>query len=170
MLQEDFNGAEFSNKSESDDNVMPINNKDMKHQKFLHKIVEFIRHSNLNKSTVSSLLSLLRSTPTSTIDDIPTTTNSLWKQLDISFNYETFYFCSICFKQLEKFHDTCIKCKSKQKANSELCIFSLTDEIKRVVASNIKLIEWYQLHENQNSADIVNGYPYISVILQGIML
>jgi hypothetical protein len=156
LLYDEAFAEEDSAESESDENVVSFDKK-TQHHNFSYKIVEFIQQSNLNKTATSSLLSLLRLTYTSTICDIPTSTDLLWKQLNISFNYETFFFCSTCFKQLVNFQDICVICNNKQKNNSELCIFSLADEIRRVVVANIQLIEWYQLKENQVAADIVNS-------------
>ncbi|CAF2631988.1 unnamed protein product [Rotaria sp. Silwood2] len=154
--------SEHSDESDTDANDVSIENQSTNHEKFLYKMVDFIRQSNLNKTSTSLLLSLLRLTNTSTIRDIPTTTNSLWKQLDVSFTYETFFFCSSCFSPLIRFEDKCVVCNNNQRNNSELYIFSLLHELQRVVRSNIKLIEWYQQHEHQINADIVNSKAQIT--------
>ncbi len=124
---------------------------------FMSQLIDFIHMANLNKSTTTSLLSLLRATCSSTIDQIPKTTDVLWKELGLEICYQKFYYCSLCFMELNKYQDCCQNCNSKTKANSELCIFSLEHEIKRVVESNLDVIQWYSLPEHQIIPDIVNG-------------
>ena len=146
LYQSSFNLQNLFTEHENSDEVQ-----------FLSRIVDFVFAAHLNKTTTNSLLSLLRLNCSLTLDQIPKTIDSLWKQLDISFTFEKFYFCSKCFVELAKFQDSCPSCDSNQKANSELCIFPLVDEVKRVVQSNIYLIEWYSLYKNKIAADIVNG-------------
>jgi hypothetical protein len=157
MANEEASESEHSDEPEPDENDVSTDKESRNYQNFLYKIVDFVRQSNLTKSSTSSLLSLLQLTNRSSIQAIPTTTDSLWKQLNISFDYETFFYCSTCFSPLVKFQDTCTICNNKQRNNSELCIFSLAHELQRVVRSNIKLIEWYQLKEHQINADIVTS-------------
>jgi hypothetical protein len=126
-------------------------------QRFLSQLTNFMHAAQLNKTNSSSLLSLLRSTCSFTIDSIPRTTDALWQELGIAFTFKTFYYCSICFTELTRYQDSCSICNLKEKANSELCIFSISDEIERVVQSNIDLIQWYSSPEHQIAADIVNG-------------
>ena len=147
-----------------DVNNMSIDAESIHQQRVLSQLIEFIHTAKLNKSTTTSLLSLLRSIRFSTIDQIPKTTDGLWKQLDIQFYFDTFYFCSECFLSLNTYQDICPHCSLKQRANSELCIFSLADEIKRVLESNIEVIQWYSLHKHHFIADIVNGSSHIVVL------
>ena len=156
LYEEDFVDDDSSD-FEEDENKTLTNGENKKTQKVLIEIIKFIQQSNLNKTATSSLLSLLRSAHTLNIHDIPTSKTALWKKLNISFNHDSFFFCTNCFQQLKKFQDICIMCNNKKSANSELHIFSLENEIERVVAANIKLIEWYELKENQIAADIVNS-------------
>ncbi|CAF1297369.1 unnamed protein product [Rotaria magnacalcarata] len=127
---------------------------------FLSQLVNFIHSANLNKTTTNSLLSLLRSKCSCNAGGIPKTIDALWKLLDIKFDFDTYYFCSMCFAELLKYDDVCPTCCSKGTVNSELCIFSLSNEIDRVVKSNIDLIRWYSIPENQLVADVVNGNRY----------
>lgn len=134
-----------------------INQENIQQQQFLSQLTDFIHTAHLNKTTTSILLSLLRSTSSLTTEFIPKTPEALWKQLGVTFSYRTFYYCSTCFSELVRYQDTCSICNSKERANSELCIFSIKDEIDRVVQSNIDVIEWYRAPENQIIADLVNG-------------
>jgi hypothetical protein len=125
-------------------------------QAFLNKVVEFIRLANLNKTTTSELLSLLRSTGTG--HNLPRTIDQLWTRMNISFNYETYIYCSVCFKQLNTCHDRCSLCSSSNSIqNSELIVYSINDELRRVLESNIELIEWYAQPKNRLVSDVVNG-------------
>ncbi|CAF3121624.1 unnamed protein product [Rotaria sp. Silwood2] len=160
ILYEEDSVDDDSYESEQDEHETLIDSENKKNKSFFIEIVKFIRQSNLNKTTTISLLSLLRSVHKLNIHDIPTATDALWKKLDISFNYESFFFCTNCFQQLTKFTDICFMCNNKRNVNSELCIFSLVNEIERVVAANIKLMEWYELPENQTGADIINSPIY----------
>ncbi|CAF3701611.1 unnamed protein product [Rotaria sp. Silwood1] len=132
---------------------------EIERQTFLQQLIEFIRDANLNKTTTSSLLSLLNSSKS--YDEIPVSINQLLKQLDVKFYYDSFVYCSTCLTSLSKIQDRCINCgTSKIKANSELIIFSVADELRRVVQSNIELIKWYSFRENQMISDIVLGDIY----------
>ena len=123
---------------------------------FLYEMVEFIRSANLNKTTTSSLLSLLRSVGCD--QDLPRTVDQLWSRLRISFNHDTFIHCSVCFTQLNAFHDRCSSCSNADWIpNSELIVQSTTDELRRVIESNIKLIEWYSQPQNRIVSDVVSG-------------
>lgn len=123
----------FTTKNSSDGKVQ--------HNEFLLKSIDFVHSANLNKTTTHSLLSLLRSNCSCSVDIIPKTTDALLKELDIKLAFNTFYFCSICFIELNNYQDICSQCNARTKANSELCIFSLDEEIKRVVRSNIDLVQ-----------------------------
>ena len=149
--------AQQSSQFDFDSNAVSINPENIQQQQFLSQLTDFIHTAHLNKTATSILLSLLRWTSSLTTDFIPKTSDALWKQLGVTFSYRTFYYCSTCCSELEQYQDTCSRCSSKEKANSELCIFSINDEIERVVQSNIDIIEWYRVHENQMIADVVNG-------------
>ncbi|CAF4427093.1 unnamed protein product [Rotaria sp. Silwood2] len=127
---------------------------------FLSKLINFIHDARLTKTTTEALLALLRSTCSFGVDNIPKTINGSWQQLGVAFTYKRFYYCSICFMELIHYQDCCSYCKIKSKPNSELCIFSIDDELKRVVQSNIDVIQWYSVPEHQINADIVNGEWY----------
>ena len=133
------------------------------HQLF-SQLINFIHDAKLNKTTTRSLLKLLHSTCLCTADEIPKTIDALWQQLGVAFTFKTFYYCSTCFMELIRYQDICPECNLKVKANSELCIFSISDELERVVQSNINVIQWYSLPEHQIIADIVNGMSYTIVL------
>jgi hypothetical protein len=130
---------------------------------FLAQLIHFIHAAKLNKTTTTSLLSLLRTTKSFTTDFIPKTTNALWEQLGVKFPFERFYFCSLCFKELHRYQDICTMCNSKEKANSELCVFSLTEEIERVVKSTIDIIKWYSVPENELVSDVIKGKLHANI-------
>jgi hypothetical protein len=140
----------------SDDNELSCDPSQSERECFLHQLVDFIRNANLNKTATSSLLSLLQSAKS--CEDIPSTLAHLLKEFDITFHYEVFIYCSDCLSTLNRFQDRCTQCSpSDRKPNSELIVFSAVDELQRVVRSNLKLIQWYSLPENQLVSDIVQG-------------
>ena len=140
----------------SDDNELSCDQGQSEREYFLHQLVDFIRDANLNKTATSSLLSLLQSAKS--CEDIPSTLAHLLKELDITFHYEVFIYCSECLSPVNRFQDRCTQCSpSDRKPNSELIVFSTVDELQRVVRSNLKLIQWYSLPENQLVSDIVQG-------------
>ncbi|CAF4711595.1 unnamed protein product, partial [Rotaria sp. Silwood1] len=148
------------NSYQSDFNVNLSSDYENVHQHhFVSQLIDFIHTAKLNKTTTTSLLSLLRTTKSFTTD-IPKTSNSLWEQLGVKFIFKTYYFCSFCFKQLDKYQDICTMCNSKQKANAEFCVFSPNEEIERVVKSTIDIIKWYSVPENQFAADVIRGEWY----------
>ena len=158
-----FSDEQKSYECECHENISPNHPEQAQQQQLLSEIIQFVHQGNLNKTTTSSLLFLLRSTRNSKVNEIPKTADNLWRMLNIKFNYQIFYYCSSCFLNLENYEDTCTQCKLKQKSNSELYVFSLSDEIKRVVLSNMDVIRWYSSPNHQVVADIVNGESYISL-------
>ena len=110
-------------------------------KKLFSELISFIHSAKLNKKATASLLSLLRSTTSLTINHIPKTTNALWQQLGVLFKYKTYNYCSTCFTELMQCDDSCPSCSIKNKPNSELCICSINEELERVVRSNINLIQ-----------------------------
>jgi recombinational DNA repair protein RecR len=145
---------------------MPSAYENLHQHNFLSQLIDFIHAAKLNKTTTKSLLTLLRSTNSFTTDIIPKTTNALWEQLGVKFTFNTFYFCSTCFNELHGYQDICSVCNLKEKANSELCVFSLAEEIERVVKSTINIIKWYSLPENQIVADLIHGKFYVNIFLE----
>ena len=126
--------------------------------RFASELMNFIHTAKLNKVTTGVLLSLLRTTCSLERENIPKRTSPLWKELHIDFAFEKFYYCSCCCTELVKHQAVCSKCSATENPmNSELCVFSLTNEIQRVVRSNSDVIEWYRSHEHRIPCDIVNG-------------
>jgi hypothetical protein len=124
---------------------------------FFSDLINFIHCAHLNKSATATLLSLLRSTSELEATEIPRTNKDLWERMDIKFGYESFYYCSTCFKPLTAYHDVCSSCSFASMKNSELYVFTLLDELERVVLSNIQLINWYSSNKNHFISDIVKG-------------
>lgn len=134
--------------------LIPVEDED---QIFYQQVIEFIRDANLNKTTASSLLSLLRSS--TSCGNMPSSLDELLKRLNISFHYDVFTYCSNYSSPLETLQDICGACDNlNRKPNSELIVFTLLGELQRVIRSNIKLIQWYSYPENQYESDVVNGY------------
>ena len=131
--------------------------RDLHQDRFFSQLTDFIHCAKLNKTTTMSLLSLLRTTNALSTDIIPKSANGLWEQLGVKFGFESFYFCSICLRELRNYQDICSVCDSKEKANCELCVFSLKEELERVVKSTIDVIQWYRIPQNQIVADVING-------------
>ncbi|CAF5033884.1 unnamed protein product, partial [Rotaria sp. Silwood1] len=96
------------------------------------KIATFICSSQLDKSNANQLIKLLnhvhdQETPP------PLSLVSLWNQLKVKFNYTTKKYCSNCMLELIK----CTCNNTNCVLNSELIIFSITEEITRVVLATI---------------------------------
>ena len=126
--------------------------------RFASELTNFIHTAKLNKVTTSVLLSLLRTTCSLEMENIPKTTHALWKKLRVEFAFEKFYYCSCCFTELVNHRAVCSKCSvTENPTNSELCVFSLTNEIQRVVRSNSDVIDWYRSCDHRIPCDIVNG-------------
>ena len=142
---------------------MPYDHKNVHEHHFFSQLIDFIHSAKLNKTTTTSLLSLLRTSKSFTTD-IPKTTNALWQKLGVKFAFKIFYFCSLCFKELNHYQDACPTCHSNEKANSELCAFSLAEEIERVVKSTIDIIKWYSVPENQLVADVIQGKLHTNIV------
>jgi hypothetical protein len=138
------------------DEEMLFNRSQREEQKFLQQLMEFAHDANLNKTTMSTLLSLLQSAKSR--DQIPRNASQLLKQLDVQMYYDVYTYCSTCLSSLERPQGRCVNCSPPdRKPNSELILFSISDELQRVVSSNIQLIRWYSLPENQLNSDIVKG-------------
>ncbi|CAF2923954.1 unnamed protein product [Rotaria sp. Silwood2] len=128
------------NSYQSDFNVTLSSDYENVHQHhFLSQLIDFIHTAKLNKTTTTSLLSLLRTTKSFTTD-IPKTSHSLWEQLGVKFIFKTYYFCSFCFKQLDEYRDICTMCNSKQKANAEFLVPCAENQF----AADVIRGEWYQ--------------------------
>ncbi|CAF1501219.1 unnamed protein product [Rotaria magnacalcarata] len=140
--QEDYSADEDEVNHESETDSQEIHtssdDEDRDGQQFLFKIIDFIRQSNLNKVCSASLLALLRSANQFDIKNIPATTDSLWKALNISFDYQTMYFCSNCFQQPKAFKDICTSCriyKNKRNAGDYQINLLLSTDRKPIVKS-----------------------------------
>lgn len=139
------------------DVLMLVDREEQNQQAFLIKMIDFIHRAQLNKINTNNFLSLLHSTKSLATLDTPKTINKLWEFLNVRFNFDMFYFCSTCFTKLKAFQDICSSCMLKQHANSELCIFSLGNELERVVQSTFDLMEWYKLNKTHIPSDIINS-------------
>ncbi|CAF3960080.1 unnamed protein product [Rotaria sp. Silwood2] len=119
------------------------------------KVATFICSSQLDKSNANQLIKLLnhvhdQETPP------PLSLVSLWNQLKVKFNYTTKKYCSHCMLELIK----CTCNNTNRVLNSELIVFSITEEITRVVKNNYDLIMKYRLEKQKNKDDIVQGEIY----------
>lgn len=147
--------------SEETDFDAPNTNNDLYYDRFLSQLTNFIHAANLNKTTTQSLLALLRSTCSLRMDNIPKSTNALRKTLGVSFTYKASFYCSSYFQELHQYQDICSSCNTKKTPNSELYVFSIEDELERIVCSHTELIKWYSLPKNHITTDIVNGKSLI---------
>ncbi|CAF2970318.1 unnamed protein product [Rotaria sp. Silwood2] len=117
------------------------------------KVATFICSSQLDKSNANQLIKLLnhvhdQETPP------PLSLVSLWNQLKVKFNYTTKKYCSHCMLELIK----CTCNNTNRVLNSELIVFSITEEITRVVKNNYDLIMKYRLEKQKNKDDIVQEW------------
>ncbi|CAF5059710.1 unnamed protein product, partial [Rotaria magnacalcarata] len=120
-------------------------------------IAEYICEANLDKLKSNELLTLLtklhdqQKTP-------PLSITSLWKKLDVKFNYLKIKYCSNCTRELSE--SICV-CKSINKLiPSELILFPIGQEITRVIKNNYQLILQYKLKTFDSDNDIVKGEVY----------
>ncbi|CAF4012972.1 unnamed protein product, partial [Rotaria sordida] len=121
----------------------------------LMQIINFIRSANLDKSNTNRLLDLLNNIKSNV--GLPKSDRELWKRAGIQFTFQTNIYCSNCNRQLSKFADKCACLNGNQNMNTELILFSIPDEIRRVVKMNFHLIEFYENYRHEFMYDITNG-------------
>ncbi|CAF1397656.1 unnamed protein product [Rotaria sordida] len=126
----------------------------------LMQIINFIRSANLDKSNTNRLLDLLNNIKSNV--GLPKSDRELWKRAGIQFTFQTNIYCSNCNRQLSKFADKCACLNGNQNMNTELILFSIPDEIRRVVKMNFHLIEFYENYRHEFMYDITNGILYLS--------
>ncbi|CAF4095285.1 unnamed protein product [Rotaria sp. Silwood2] len=126
----------------------------------LIQIIDFIRGANLDKSNTDRLLDLLNNIHSNV--GLPKTGRELWERAGIKFTFKTNIYCSICNRQLTKFADKCNCLHGNQNMNTELILFSIPDEIRRVVKLNFNLIEFFADYRHEFMYDITNGDIYKS--------
>ncbi|CAF1388883.1 unnamed protein product [Rotaria sordida] len=113
----------------------------------LMQIINFIRSANLDKSNTNRLLDLLNNIKSNV--GLPKSDRELWKRAGIQFTFQTNIYCSNCNRQLSKFADKCACLNGNQNMNTELILFSIPDEIRRVVKMNFHLIEFYENYRHE---------------------
>ncbi|CAF2904707.1 unnamed protein product, partial [Rotaria sp. Silwood2] len=126
----------------------------------LIQIIDFIRGANLDKSNTDRLLDLLNNIHSNV--GLPKTGRELWERAGIKFTFKTNIYCSICNRQLTKFADKCNCLHGNQNMNTELILFSIPDEIRRVVKLNFNLIEFFADYRHEFMYDITNGIFHLS--------
>lgn len=136
------------------DNTMDHEDYDILNKEYL-QIVEFIRDANLDKTNTDQLMRLLNNIKENA--GLPQTGRELWKEIGIEFNYQKFIYCTKCKQQLLKFGSKCDCDKTNHLMNTEVVLFSIADEISRVVKNNIDLIEFFRIHRNEFPYDVTNG-------------
>ncbi|CAF2041896.1 unnamed protein product [Rotaria magnacalcarata] len=151
----------FIAESPSLENNIDSEDDDTSNKKYL-QILEFIRDANLDKASTDRLMRLLNNV--NEYAGLPRTGRELWHELGVEFNYRTFISCTKCNKDLLKFGDKCNCIETNHLMNTEFVLFSLADEIRRVVKNNIDLIEFFRIHKAEFPYDIVNGNLYVNRI------
>ena len=123
-------------------------------------IGDIVQKFHLNNTDTNIFLQSLRDFPKNY--KLPASNRQLWEHLNVNFVYEATFYCSNinCFEKLKSFHDKCFSnsCLSmKPQINSELLVFSVQTQLRRLVLMNYDLINWYSRSQNQYEADIVKG-------------
>jgi hypothetical protein len=123
-------------------------------------IADIIQKLHLNKTDTNLFLQFPRNFTNNY--QIPSSNQLLWEQLNINFDYSTTYFCSNleCLQELRHIRDKCFSnsCNSgKVKVNSELIVFSVKSQLRRVVMINHDLMGWYSMPHHQYEGDIVKS-------------
>ena len=126
----------------------------------LIQIIDLIRSANLDKSNTDRLLALLNNIHSNV--GLPKSGRELWKRAGVEFTFKTNIYCSICDRQLSKFADKCSCFNGNHNMNTELLLFSIPDEIRRVVKINFDLIEFFDDYRNEFMYDITNGMSHAS--------
>ena len=78
----------------------------------------------------------------------------LWAKIGVEFLYKSQIFCTACMARCQSFSHRCSCSPSPRLVHSELILFPLEEELRRVVRMNIDLIDRYHPH---NSADVIHG-------------
>ncbi|CAF0881030.1 unnamed protein product [Adineta steineri] len=136
------------------------NASDIDDDKQLLEIIDFIHTDNLDISNMGRLLSLLNSIHSNVT--LSKSGHKLWKCIEIKFTFKTNIYCSICNRQLSKFADKCSCFNGDQNMNTELLLFSILREIRRVVKINFNLMEFFNNYHHEFMYDIINSILYLS--------
>ena len=87
--------------------------------------------------------------------------------MNVKFSYKTLVYCSSCFHTLSGIKEKCFngKCRNESsKINSELILFNIHDEIRRVVSMNYQVLKWYQDNKDEGPcSDILFGLRIFSL-------
>ena len=126
----------------------------------LIQIIDFIRRANLDKSNTDRLLELLNNLHSNV--GLPKTRRELWERSGVKFTFTTNIFCSICNRPLLKFTDKCKCTNTNQCMNTELILFSIPDEIRRVIKMNYYLIEFFDSVRHEFMYDITSSIFHLS--------
>jgi len=149
-LDSDYCWVEASS-SETSGSESEIDNDQNRHL----QIIEFVRSANLDKTNTDRLLDLLNSIHSNV--DLPKSARELWEKAGVKFSYKRTVYCTKCKRQLSKYSDKCNCDNAKKNMNTELVLFSIPDEIRRVVKKNINLIEFFHAHKDEFVYDVTNG-------------
>ena len=126
----------------------------------LIQIIDFIRGANLDKTNTDRLLDLLNNINSNV--GLPKSGRELWEPAGVKFSFKTNIYCSICNRQLSKFTDKCNCANRTQNTNTEIILFSIPDEIRRVVKINFNLMKFFDDYRHEFMYDITNGMFYLS--------
>ncbi|CAF3349360.1 unnamed protein product [Rotaria sp. Silwood2] len=100
-------------------------------------IAKYICKANLDKTKTNQLLSLLSHVHNQ--DQLPpSSSNKLWKKLNIKLDYVKIQYCTNCMRELVP-GSSCGCSKLQQPVVSELIIFSAAHEISRVLATIVEI-------------------------------
>ncbi|CAF5062652.1 unnamed protein product, partial [Rotaria sp. Silwood1] len=117
-------------------------------------IAKYICEANLDKTKTNELLSLVNHVNNQ--DELPPTSNvKLWNKLNIKFDYVKIQYCTNCMIELVP-GCSCSCNKRQQPVLSELIIFSVANEISRVVKNNYDLILKYREEKDNLQDDVIH--------------
>ncbi|CAF2033846.1 unnamed protein product, partial [Rotaria magnacalcarata] len=120
-------------------------------KKELHvEIAKYICNSNLDKLKTHKFIHLLNHIHDLKISP-PSSSDALWKELNIQFNYSIIKYCSSCMAELKY-----CSCNNINKLIiSELILLPIDDEIKRIIKNNYYIIDKYKFNQHNHIDDIV---------------
>ncbi|CAF1928317.1 unnamed protein product [Rotaria magnacalcarata] len=151
----DYNDIDSSSDDSSIDILDDGQNRLNKH---CFDLVNFIRLSNLNKKNTNHLLKLINDLCSD--KNLPRTDKQLWQQVGVEFNYQLFIYCTNCMTLLKNVNDNCDLCINKPSViNLELILFSIENELYRIVKMNEEFLKGNHLH---GGGDLIYGNVYQS--------
>jgi hypothetical protein len=129
------------------------------------EIAKYICKANLDKAKTSELLSLLKHVHNHN-EGPPSSNTELWRKLNVQFDYVRLEYCTNCMMELIN-GSVCLCNKNHGQPPTELIVFSIVNEITRVVKNNYHLILKYRSEKNNVQDDIIQGMFHLHRVGEG---